>query len=165
MFESPATPIAVIGAAAATAEVAALAAEVGREIAGRGGVVICGGRGGVMEHSARGATEAGGVAIGILPGRRGEEVPNDYLEHRIFTGIGQARNQVIVLSAVAVIAVSGGWGTLSEIALALKHRVPVVLLSGLEVRPPDGREEALLFRAQTPAEAVAIAFDNARRPS
>lgn len=157
-----APPIAVIGGATSSAEVSELAMEVGREIANRGGVVICGGRGGVMEHSARGAAEAGGPSIGILPGRPGEDAPNPYLSHKIFTGIGQARNQIVVLSAVAVIAISGGWGTLSEIALALKQEIPVVLLSSHEIHTPDGRDEALLFRARTPAEAVAIAFDNAR---
>ncbi len=163
MPEPAAPPIAVIGGTSTNATIAELACAVGREIANRGGVLICGGRGGVMEHSARGAREAGGTAIGILPGRPGEDTPNIYLQHRIFTGIGQARNQVLVLSAVAVIAVSGGWGTLSEIALALKHRIPVVLLSSLEIRPPDGRDEPLLFQSQTPVEAVAIAFANARR--
>ena len=165
MPETHAPPIAVIGGSSANATVAELASAVGREIANRGGVLICGGRGGVMEHSARGAREAGGTTIGVLPGRPGKETPNVYLQHRIFTGIGQARNQILVLSAVAVIAVSGGWGTLSEIALALKHRIPVVLLSSNEIRPPDGRDEPLLFQSQTPAEAVAIAFANARRLS
>lgn len=163
MPDTAAPPIAVIGGATATPQVAEFACEVGREIANRGGVVVCGGRGGVMEHSARGAAAVGGTSIGILPGRPGEDVPNIYLQHRIFTGIGQARNQIVVLSAVAVIALTGGWGTLSEIALALKHRIPVVLLSGLEIHTPDGREEALLFRARTPAEAVTTAFDNIRR--
>ncbi len=163
MSESLAPPIAVVGGATANTKVAELAAQVGREIANRGGVLLCGGRGGVMEHSARGASEAGGTAIGILPGSPGEDAPNEYLKYRIFTGIGQARNQIIVLSAVAVIAVSGGWGTMSEIALALKHRIPVVLLSSLEMHTPDGRDESLLFRARTPTEAVAVAFDNARR--
>jgi uncharacterized protein (TIGR00725 family) len=163
MSETAAPPIAVIGGATATEQVAELAGEVGREIANRGGVVICGGRGGVMEHVARGAAAVGGTTIGILPGRPGEDTPNVYLKHQIFTGIGQARNQIVVLSAVAVIALIGGWGTLSEIALALKHKIPVVVLSGVEPQAPDGREEALLFRARTPLEAVTIAFDNIRR--
>ena len=162
MPDAAAPPIAVIGGASTNSAVAELACAVGREIADRGGVLICGGRGGVMEHSARGAREAGGTVIGVLPGRPGEDAPNAFLQHRIFTGIGQARNQVLVLSAVAVIAVGGGWGTLSEIALALKHRIPVVLLSSLEIRPPDGRDESLLFQSQTPAGAVATAFANAR---
>jgi len=160
-----AVPIAVIGGASATPAIAELAAEVGREIALRGGVLLCGGRGGVMEHAARGAREAGGTTIGILPGNPGQERPNAYLEHSIFTGMGQARNQILVLSAVAVIAVGGGWGTLSEIALALKQRIPVVQLGGHGVLPPSGERDPLLFAANSPAEAVAAAFAAARSPS
>lgn len=118
-----------------------------------------------MEHSARGAREAGGTTIGILPGRPEEEAPNVHLEYRIFTGLGQARNQVLVLSAGVVIAVGGGWGTLSEIAMALKHRIPVVSLARAPIVAPDGNEEELLFRAETPEQAVELAFANARRHS
>lgn len=161
--ESAAVPIAVVGAGVATPTVAELAAAVGREIARRGGILYCGGRGGVMEHAARGAREIGGTTIGILPGRPEEETPNAHLSHRVFTGLGQARNQVLVLSAAAVVAVGGGWGTLSEIALALKQGIPVVLVSCDDVRAPDGRSEPRLFSSATPIEAVALAFTNARR--
>lgn len=158
----PAPPIAVIGGASTTPAIAEVAFEVGGEIARRGAVLLCGGRGGVMEHAARGAVEGGGVTVGVLPGRPGEDAPNAYLRHRIHTDMGQARNQILVLSSVAVIGVGGGWGTLSEIALALKHRIPVVLLSSLDVRPPDGRDDPLLFQAKDPAHAVATALNNAR---
>lgn len=121
-----------------------------------------------MEHSARGAREAGGTTIGILPGRADDGDANPFLDHRIYTGMGQARNQILVLSAAAVIAVTGGWGTLSEIALALKYATPVVVLAEAVVQPPDQRIEPLLFQAKTAAEAVDLAFDSidhSRRPS
>ena len=156
--------IAVIGAAACDEEVAALAYEVGAEIAAAEGVLICGGRGGVMEAASRGARDGGGLAIGILPGTDAKtSPPNRHLSVAIFSGMGQARNQVLVLSAHAVVAVGGGWGTLSEIAMALKYRVPVVLLESWKLKRPDGLADPLMKRATSPAEAVAIAARLARR--
>lgn len=157
-----APPIAVIGGANVSGDLAQLALEVGRGIAAGGGIVVCGGRGGVMEQAARGCVEQGGTSLGILPGTAEDGPGNPYLTHRVFTGLGQARNQVIVLSAAAVVAIGGEWGTLSEIGLALKHRVPVVLLASFEVALPDGSDDPLLFRARDPAEAVAIAFEKRR---
>ena len=103
------------------------AREVGRLLARKGCSLICGGLGGVMEASCRGAKEEGGMTIGILPGNRREDA-NPYVDVPIVTGMGHARNLIIVQSAHAVIALPGGPGTLSEIALALKAGTPVVAL-------------------------------------
>ncbi len=159
----PPLQIAVIGAAVCDEGVARLAYEVGREIARRGAVLVCGGGRGVMAAAAAGAHAEGGLAVGILPGAdRDESPPAPDLDVAIFTGIGQARNQAIVLSAAAVIGVAGGWGTLTEIGLALKHGVPVTLLESWALERPDGRPEPLRARAETPAEAVEAALAAAR---
>ena len=121
--------------------------------------MLCGGRGGVMERVASGSRDGGGETVGILPGRSAaDSAPNKSIDLAIFTGLGQARNQVLVLSAKAVIAVGGGWGTLSEIALALKHRIPVVLLESWTPHPPGGQSEPLLEYAASPSDAVAKAM-------
>ena len=92
-----------------------MAEEVGRELALRGATVVCGGRGGVMEAACRGARSAGGHTIGILPGRNAEETPpNEHVEFAVYTGIGYARNAVVVLSGEACIAIAGSYGTLSR---------------------------------------------------
>jgi uncharacterized protein (TIGR00725 family) len=114
--------IAVIGHAQATPDEYKAAYAAGRAIAGNGAVLVCGGLGGVMEAACRGAKEAGGTAVGILPGTDGG---NAYLDITISTGLGHARNVLVVLSADAVIAVGGSHGTLSEIAVALKTGRPV----------------------------------------
>ncbi|HKZ50391.1 MAG TPA: TIGR00725 family protein, partial [Dehalococcoidia bacterium] len=119
--------ISVIGGEVATPEVAELAEAVGRELARRGCVVVCGGGSGVMEAVCLGARAEGGHTIGILPGKNsGEFQANPYVEFPIYTGIGYARNQMVVLSGDAVIAVDGAYGTLTEIAYALIYDVPVV---------------------------------------
>lgn len=127
--------LAVVGSASCDAETAALAEEVGREVARRGAVLICGGRGGVMEAACRGARLAGGTTVGILPGTDRSQA-NPYVDVPIVTGLGEARNALVVRSADAVIAVSGGYGTLSEIALALKMGRPVVGIQTWELRRP-----------------------------
>lgn len=119
--------IGVIGAGACSKDVEDLAAEVGRGIATAGGVLVCGGLGGVMEAAARGAREAGGVTIGILPGPD-PGAANPFIDYAIATNVGQARNVLIVHTARVLIAVSGGYGTLSEIALALKTGKRVIAL-------------------------------------
>lgn len=120
--------IGVIGGAECSPEEWQLAEEVGEEIARRGAILICGGRGGVMEAASRGARRAGGLVVGILPGRHRKE-GNPYLTVALPTGLGDARNAVIACSADALIAVGGGYGTLSEIGLALKMGKPVVGLA------------------------------------
>lgn len=115
--------IAVVGAASCDAKEERMAEDAGRLIATAGAVLICGGRGGVMEAACRGAAEAGGVAVGILPGDAGQA--NPFCTVIIPTGLGIARNAVVVSAAQAVIAVGGAYGTLSEIAMALKMGRPV----------------------------------------
>lgn len=154
--------IAVIGAGEADPELVELARGVGREIARAGAVLVTGGRGGVMGAASAGAREEGGTTVGVLPGRDANDSPPDEaVEIALFTGLGQARNVVVVLSAAAVIAVGGGWGTLSEIALAAKHGIPVVLLESWGVEPPDGAVDLdLLTSAETAEEAVGRALEN-----
>lgn len=119
--------IAVAGAGICGDELLQIAEAVGRGIAERGGVLLCGGLGGVMEGAARGAAEAGGVTIGILPGHDARNA-NPYIQIPLATGMGEGRNVLVARTADAVIAIGGEWGTLSEVALARKIGVPVVLL-------------------------------------
>jgi hypothetical protein len=83
----------------------------------------------------------------------------------LFTGMGQARNQILVLSAQGVIGIGGSWGTLAEIGLALKHRIPVVLLESWQLEPPDGESEPLMMSAQSPTEAVELVVAAAKNRS
>ncbi|HSH44286.1 MAG TPA: TIGR00725 family protein [Longimicrobiales bacterium] len=125
----PARPprIAVCGAGICGEELMGVAESVGRGIAEAGGVVLCGGHGGVMEGAARGATAAGGLTIGILA-TVDPEGANPYIQVPLPTGMGDGRNILVVRGAQAVIAIGGEWGTLSEVALARKVGVPTVLL-------------------------------------
>jgi uncharacterized protein (TIGR00725 family) len=143
--------IAVIGAGDASDDVCALAFEVGRAIATRGAVLVCGGRGGVMEAAARGTRTAGGHTIGILA-TYDRHSANPHIEFAIATGMGQARNAIVVGSADAVVALAGESGTLSEIGLALKIGRPVVALNSWDQL--DG-----LHRAASPETAVAMALE------
>lgn len=145
--------IAVIGSASARAEVCELAYAVGGAIARRGATLVCGGRGGVMEAAARGATAAGGHTIGILPGYSRDDA-NPYIEFVIATGMGQARNVIVVASADAVVAFEGEGGTLSEIGLALKLARPVVALRSWS-------ELVQIAHADDPETAVRIALEHA----
>ena len=132
--------IGVIGAGLCDAATAELAVQVGREIARRGGLLVCGGLGGVMAAAARGAKEAGGQTIGILPGPSVEEA-NPYIDFPIATNMGQARNAVLIQTSHVLVAISGGYGTLSEIAMALKIGKKVVAIQprfeiqGVDVAP------------------------------
>jgi len=162
--------IAVIGAADAGPEVVDLAREVGRELARAGAVLVSGGRGGVMAGASEGARSEGGLTVGVLPGRDASESPPDEaVEIALFTGLGQARNLIVVLSAEAVIAVGGGWGTLSEIALAAKHGVRVVLLESWRFEAPKGSGAAesarqLIHRATSAEKAVRLALGESTTP-
>lgn len=147
--------IGVIGASKADAKHVELARQVGAEIARRAAVLVCGGLGGIMEAACRGAKEAGGFTVGILPGRKAEQA-NPYVDLPIVTDIGYARNAVVVLTSQAVIAVSGRYGTLSEIAYALNYGIPVIGLSTWDIKSMD--KTARLTMAKTPAEAVSLAF-------
>ncbi|MBE3585803.1 TIGR00725 family protein [Desulfofundulus thermocisternus] len=145
----------VIGGAKCTEEEMELAEEVGREIALRGAILICGGRGGVMEAASRGARLAGGTVVGILPGRRREE-GNPYLSIAIPTGLGDARNAIIACAADALVAIGGGYGTLSEIGLALKMKKPVIGLFTWKLERP-GLSDGLPL-ATSAREAVDMAI-------
>jgi uncharacterized protein (TIGR00725 family) len=142
--------VSVVGSGTASGELYEMAREIGRLVAERGGTLICGGRSGVMEAAARGATEAGGTAIGILPDEDRTRA-NEYLSYSIATGTGHARNLAVVCSGDVVIAVGGEYGTLSEIGLARKVGRPVVALRGWEL----GEHVSV---ASSPEKAVEAAF-------
>jgi uncharacterized protein (TIGR00725 family) len=151
----------VIGGSAPTKKEAAAAEAVGRALAEVGAVLICGGRGGVMEAACRGARSAGGLTIGVLPGTSRSQA-NPYVDIPIVTGLGEARNAIIIRTAQAVIAVGGSYGTLSEIGFALAFGVPVVGLGTWEVKR-EGHLPAPIVYTATPEEAVARALALARR--
>lgn len=132
-----------------------LAEKVGAGVAESGFVLVNGGLGGVMEASAKGCKEAGGTSVGILPGLDPAEA-NPYIDVPVATGLGEGRNLLIVRAASALIAIGGGYGTLSEIALALKTGKPVVGLNTWEISDR-------ITRAKGPAEAVELALAAASR--
>jgi len=142
--------IVVIGSSTCPQEISQIAYEVGKGIAQKGGILICGGLGGVMEAASQGAKEAGGLTIGLLPGIEKKEA-NPYIDIPIVTGLSIARNAILVRSSDAIIAVSGGYGTLSEIAFALQLQIPVVELLSWKLGMP-------IIEANTALEAVEIAF-------
>ena len=149
--------IAVIGNSKASASEIKLAEEVGREIAKSGAVLVCGGLDGVMEAACRGAVSAGGLTVGILPGTNRHEA-NQYVKIPIVTSVGYARNIIVVKSAQAVIAVGGGYGTLTEIGFALKNGIPVIGLDTWKLSRKNKNDDSII-RAENAADAVAIALD------
>lgn len=152
--------IGIIGGQFCSEEEERIAYEVGSLVARRGAVILCGGLGGVMEAACKGAKEAGGTTIGILPGPfRGDA--NPYVDHAIATDMGQARNAIIVRSADAVIAVGGEYGTLSEIAMALKMGKKVVAISSWEISR-QGIPDEKIIRAASAEEAVNAATGKGR---
>ncbi len=152
-----AVQVAVCGPSQCDERERALAYELGRLLAERGAVVICGGHGGVMAAVTAGARSHDGFVVGVLPeaDRAGAGAGPD-LSVAIATGLGQARNSVIVHSGDAVVVVGGSWGTLSELALAMRRGgVPVVQLGdGWRPVAADGRELPGVRYARTPAEAL-----------
>jgi len=148
--------IAVIGGKRCSSQEAKLAEEVGRELARRGVAVVCGGMGGVMEAACRGAQSEGGITIGILPGET-RQVANPYVQIPIVTGMGYARNVAVVKSAQAVIAISGSYGTLTEIAHALQSGIPVIGLNTWSLSRND-QPDSSIIPAKNPVEAVDIAL-------
>lgn len=145
--------IAVVGTGEPDPQLEALAFEVGRLLAEAGCTVVCGGLGGVMQAACRGAKSASGRTIGILPGTSRSDA-NPHVDVAIATGMGEARNSVVVLTADAAVAVGGGFGTLSEIALALRAGKRVVGLHTWEVS--KGGRDAGILHASTPEEAVRL---------
>ena len=148
--------IGVMGPALCLPEVYNLAREVGFLIGQKGAILICGGKTGVMEASARGAREAGGITVGILPGAYASEA-NPYIDIPIVTDLGNARNAINVLTSQVIIAIHGSYGTLSEIALALKCHTPVVGLGTWDLTPPGGEALPITY-ARTAEEAVTAAL-------
>jgi uncharacterized protein (TIGR00725 family) len=144
--------IAVIGNSSCTPEEAKLAESVGELLAQRGATIICGGLGGVMEAVCRGAKSKGGLTVGILPGQD-SSTANPWVDIPVVTGIGEARNVAVVKSAQAVIAIGGSYGTLSEIAYALKSNIPVLGLNTWSLSR-NGREDDSIIRVRSAAEAV-----------
>lgn len=130
---------------------------VGRQLAQRGFLVLTGGLGGIMTAACKGAKEAGGLTIGILPGTSKTTPANIYVDIAIYTGMGEARNAINVKSCNAAIAIGGEYGTLSEIGLALKCGCPLVLLNSWSLVPAGGIKQPGWLIASTPEEAVAIA--------
>jgi uncharacterized protein (TIGR00725 family) len=153
----PRRAIAVIGAGECESEVAEAAYEIGALVAARGAILVTGGRSGVMEAASRGARDAGGLVVGILPDLDRSSA-NEAVEIAIPTGMGQLRNGLVVSSAGAVIAVAGEWGTLSEIGFALKLGIPVVGWHTWEMSR-DGSPQEGITRVATPADAVEKAFE------
>jgi uncharacterized protein (TIGR00725 family) len=149
--------VAVCGPRECTAHEAEQAYEVGRLLAERGAVVICGGGTGVMSAVAAGARSAGGFVVGIRPSGTREGASPD-LTATVVTNMGEARNAVIVWSADAVIAIGGSWGTLSEVALAMRRGgIPVISLGGWHVLDASGTPVPGPVHAASPADAVARA--------
>jgi len=148
--------VAVVGASAGTPSELALGETVGRLLAERGAVLVCGGMGGVMEAAAGGAINAGGTTVGILPTASRLDA-NPYLTIAVATGMGEARNAIVVRTADVVIAVHGEYGTLSEIALALKMGKHVVGLGTWEL-VREGTAVNAIVRASSAEDAVAKAL-------
>jgi len=153
--------ISVIGGSKCSKEIYELAYKVGREIAKRKAILICGGLSGVMDASAKGAKEAGGITVGILQGdtRIGA---SKYLDISIPTGMGEARNVLVVKAADAVIAIGGEYGTLSEIAHSLKMNTPVIGLETWDIGE-DEFGKTRIIKADNPISAVEKAYELAKK--
>jgi uncharacterized protein (TIGR00725 family) len=147
--------IAVCGGGAASGAEMATAESVGELLADAGAVVLCGGLGGVMEAAARGAARRGGLTVGVLPGRSASDA-NDYITLPLPTGMGEMRNMLLVRFADAVIAVGGEWGTVSELAFAMKIGTPAVILA------PSLAKDLPVPRAADAVDAVRLALDATR---
>jgi len=153
--------IAVIGDSSCSPEEAKLAESVGEFLAQRGATIVCGGLGGVMEAVCRGAKSKGGLTVGILPGQD-SSMANPWVDIPVVTGIGEARNIAVVKSAQTVIAIGGGYGTLSEIAYARKSNIPVIGLNTWSLSR-NGREDDSIIRVQSATEAVDKAISLAKK--
>lgn len=153
--------IGVVGEGEASGDIYELAVKVGAEVAAAKAILVCGGLGGVMEGCARGAKERGGLTVGILPGMESSEA-NPYIDVKIVTAMSHARNAVIARTADVLIAIGGSYGTLSEVALALKLGKPVIVLETKESILKDIRLRGTLS-SKTPVDAVRMAIEKAKR--
>lgn len=154
--------IGVIGPHYCNREEYELGVQVGQNIARVGAILICGGLGGMMEAAAEGAKKAGGITVGILPTDKVSDA-NPYIDIALPTALGPFRNMLVVQACHVVIAIRGGYGTLTEIAFALRLKVPVVGLATWHLLR-DGIEDQTIVRADNPDEAVQLALELARRP-
>jgi uncharacterized protein (TIGR00725 family) len=143
--------IGVIGGGSCTEKTAELAASVGQEIAKAGAVLVCGGLGGVMEAACRGAKQAGGTTLGVLPSWS-KESANEFVDIPIVTGLGDMRNLMVVRNSDAVIALPGKYGTLSEMAFCLNSATPLISLSNWNVSKK-------IVRARDAQQAVELAVN------
>ncbi|HDN98052.1 MAG TPA: TIGR00725 family protein [bacterium] len=146
-------------------EILEKAERVGFLIAKKGGILLCGGLGGIMEASAKGAKKAGGITVGILPGEK--EKANKYIDIPIATNLGFFRNYIIVASSDALIGICGRWGTMNEISLSMALNKPTIILKGsggtcdiLSRQDILERFKRKVIVATTPEEAVEIAFSS-----
>lgn len=153
--------VAVVGGSRASDDELAAARAVGYELARRGALVLCGGLSGVMEAACEGAKDAGGTTVGLLPGDD-RAAANRFVDVALATGLGEARNTIVARSADAVVAVGGEFGTLSEIAFALRAGTPVVGLGTWELAR-DGAPVEAIVRASSPLEAAEAALRLAAR--
>jgi uncharacterized protein (TIGR00725 family) len=156
-FHAMTVQIAVIGGSEAEEATLAIAGKIGHALASAGAVIVTGGLGGVMAAVCQGAKSVGGLTVGILPGSD-PAAANEWVDVIIPTGLGEARNALVVRSATAVIAVGGEYGTLSEIALALRARIPVIGVGTWSLIRPDGESDTEMIRVSDPLEAAAEAF-------
>ena len=147
--------IGVLGPHDCSEEERALGFSVGAELARRGAILVCGGLGGMMEAAAEGTKSEQGLTVGLLPGDKASHA-NEFIDVALPTGLGPIRNALIVRACDAVIAVRGGYGTLSEIAFALRLNVPVVGLQTWSV-VQNGKTDPGIHVVKTPVEAVAMA--------
>lgn len=152
--------IAVIGASESTKKQDQIAEEAGKLIAENNMVLICGGLGGVMESAARGAKANNGQTIGILPSRE-KTTANPYIDIAIPTGLAEARNLILINSADFVISIGGGYGTLSEIAFALKNNVPVIGIGTWQASTGDVKAE--IKSVNSPKEAIQVIIASLNR--
>ena len=144
------TVIGVIGAGDASEEECRAARDVGSEIAKRNWVLVCGGMGGVMEAACKGAKSENGLTVGIIPGTSKTDA-NSYIDIPVVTGMSHGSNIIVIRSCDAIIAIGGSYGTLSEIAFALRLEIPIVGIRTWDVSPE-------IKKAETPKEAVDMAL-------
>lgn len=149
--------IGVIGASQPPEELLPVAEKVGEEIARRGGILICGGMGGIMEWACKGAKKRGGLTVGILPSMTREDA-NPFVDIPIVTGVGYARNVIVVLSSQAIIAIGGAYGTLTELAFALHFNIPVVGIRTWHLVSEHTEVKGIQY-VDDPEEAVRIAME------